>query len=365
LGIVDDPFENWQQAYSETMRRRVVEWYRATFRTRIWEGGAIVVVATRWHPMDLIGQLLLEQGDDWKILRYPAIAESVKEREINDKFLSIPAAVRGRGDPLGRQFGEPLCPRRFSITTLKSLQEDVGPVAWQALYQQVPRSAEGGTFLREWFETQVLAPTEIPPYEKLILCRYWDLAATEVAVSSDPDHTCGALVGVSAEGDYYVLDIRRFRRRAAEVEKEMNETALSDGHRVAIRVEQEPGSSGKLFINHIVSDVLVGYPVEGIRSTGSKEVRAAPCTGPASTGRVYLRKAPWNSMWIDEVCTFPMGAHDDVVDSWSGAMQYLMEKRRRGRIPLTATVLTAQIPSRAPVGRGEKIIGAITGNRRN
>lgn len=44
LGIIDDPHENWEEAQSETMRRRVWEWYRGTFRTRIWEGGAIILM---------------------------------------------------------------------------------------------------------------------------------------------------------------------------------------------------------------------------------------------------------------------------------------------------------------------------------
>ena len=34
LGIIDDPFENWEQASSQTHRDRVWDWYRGTFRTR-------------------------------------------------------------------------------------------------------------------------------------------------------------------------------------------------------------------------------------------------------------------------------------------------------------------------------------------
>ena len=58
LGIIDDPFENWQAAQSLAVRDTVWEWYRTTFRTRIWEGGAIVLIMTRWHEDDLAGRLL-------------------------------------------------------------------------------------------------------------------------------------------------------------------------------------------------------------------------------------------------------------------------------------------------------------------
>lgn len=44
LGIIDDPFENWEQAQSATIRERVWDWWRGTFRTRIWEHGAVVLI---------------------------------------------------------------------------------------------------------------------------------------------------------------------------------------------------------------------------------------------------------------------------------------------------------------------------------
>ena len=36
LGVNDDPFENWAQAQSATYRDAAWDWYRTTFRTRIW-----------------------------------------------------------------------------------------------------------------------------------------------------------------------------------------------------------------------------------------------------------------------------------------------------------------------------------------
>lgn len=41
LGIIDDPFENWEQAQSERIR------------TRVWEGGVIMLMITRWQEQDL------------------------------------------------------------------------------------------------------------------------------------------------------------------------------------------------------------------------------------------------------------------------------------------------------------------------
>src|SRR5262249_51902761 len=76
LGIIDDPVENWQEAQSQTVRDTCWDWWRTTFRTRIWEGGAIVLIMTRWHEDDLAGRLLAEQAAEWTVLRLPALAET-------------------------------------------------------------------------------------------------------------------------------------------------------------------------------------------------------------------------------------------------------------------------------------------------
>jgi len=155
LGIIDDPFENWEQAQSQTIRDKVWEWWRTTFRTRIWEGGAIVLIMTRWHEDDLAGRLLQEQADRWVVLRLPALAETQEERDENDRRLGLPT---GQPDPLGREPGEPLCPKRFSRSALEELRRDVGPVAWAAEYQGVPRAPEGNRFKRHWFPIVDAAP---------------------------------------------------------------------------------------------------------------------------------------------------------------------------------------------------------------
>ncbi len=123
LGIIDDPFKDWQEAMSPTTRERVWNWYRSTFRTRIWEGGAIVIVQTRWVEDDLVGRLLSSEQEDWVMLRLPALAETPEERAEAARILGVEPEPC---DPLLRRPGEPLCPGRFSKETLEAIREDVG-----------------------------------------------------------------------------------------------------------------------------------------------------------------------------------------------------------------------------------------------
>jgi hypothetical protein len=74
LLIVDDILKNMTEADSPTHRRRVVEEFRATLMSRTEPGASVVVIGTRWHPEDLIGVLLAEEPERWRLISVPAVA---------------------------------------------------------------------------------------------------------------------------------------------------------------------------------------------------------------------------------------------------------------------------------------------------
>lgn len=167
--------------------------------------------------------------------------------------------------------------------------------------------------------------------------RFWDLAATEPNQSNpDPDWTVGTLV-LFDKGIAYVLDVKRARVKGEKVEQLVQQTAVEDGPSVAIRMEQEPGSSGKALIDQYARYVIPGYDFVGIRSTGDKVTRARPFAAAAANGNVRVLRAPWLTEWLDELSTFPEAAnHDDQVDSVTGAFSFLtglgLPQRKRAAI---------------------------------
>lgn len=318
LGIIDDPHANWADAHSEVARSHIWDWYRTTFRTRIWEGGAIVLIMTRWHPKDLAGQLLEDQPDQWTILRLPAIAESQEERDYNDAYLGLPV---GRPDPLGRQAGEALCPLRFSKNELLQLKRDVGSLAWAAEYQGVPRAAEGNRFKRHWFKIVDSSPIVGQRV------RYWDRAATE----GGGNFTVGLLMSRAEDGRFYIEDIVRGQLSSLHAQNIMLQTAQLDaqrhGNTVQIFFEQEGGSAGKDAAQVILSK-LAGFNIYADSVSGSKEVRAEPFAAQCEAGNVMLVKGAWNMPFIEEVTEFPNGGYDDQVDAASGSFNKLAVGRR-------------------------------------
>jgi len=298
LVIIDDPVKNPQEAESLVYRNMTWDWWLKAARTRLQPGASVVVITTRWHLDDLAGRMIESGADNFEVINLPALAED--------------------NDPLGRLPGEALWPDRFSLAYLLTTKEASGSYNWSALYQQRPIPEGGGIFKRQWFQIVDAAPTEAQRV------RYWDFAGTE----RGGDYTVGTLLTKTKDNLIYVEDVVRGQWGAMDVEAILKQTAQLDASRyhnsVEIRMEQEPGSSGKSLTSNYIR-LLSGYPVKAQPSTGSKELRARPFAAQCEAGNVKLVKGAWNGAWLDEVCRFPTGTHDDQVDSVSGAFAALTD----------------------------------------
>lgn len=317
LGIIDDPFESWEQAQSATYRQKIWEWYRGTFRTRIWEGGAIVIIMTRWHQDDLVGRLIRQDPNEWFILRLPAIAEGYTERKKNDQYIGITPTKR---DPLGRRKGAPLSPNRFSKAYMEKTRSEVGPLVWAAEYQGVPRPLEGVLFKRHMFN--ILAE---PPAKFDSLVRYWDLAGS---VEDGSAYTAGVLMGRKG-ARYYVLDVVRDRVITHDRNVLMKNTAIMDTQKygdVETWFEREPGSSG-LDAARMIVTFLAGFQVSHNLPTGDKITRAMTYHAQCAAGNVFVLARSWTQEYLDEITAFPNQAIKDQVDGSSGAFIRLAGKQ--------------------------------------
>jgi len=320
LGIIDDPHASWEEAQSLTYRQRAWEWYRTTFRTRVHENGAIVIIMTRWHSDDLVGRLLAEQADKWTVLRYPAISEHQAERDTNNKYIGIP---EGQPDPIGRAENEPLAPRRFSLNALLELKQDVGSLAWGAEYQGVPRPSEGNRFKRQWFEIVETAPRNA----KRVM--YVDKAGT--ARSAEDAHkgaaTASVLLARGDDGIYYVEDSVQGWYSAYEREaviKQLAQVYKEKYGNVEIYIEQEPGSGGKESAEATIRN-LAGFIIRADRPSGDKDTRLEPFAVQCEAKNVKLVRGLWNFSWLEEMSAIPNGVRRDQADATAGAFNKLTQ----------------------------------------
>lgn len=183
---------------------------------------------------------------------------------------------------------------------------------------------EGSLFTRDNFQPLPDGNLTIGDCKEAV--RYWDLAATE---SDTADYTVGALCGVTDDGRWVVLDIKRARLSPAKVERLVRRTAEEDGRDVRIAMEQEPGSAGKNNVSNYSRNVLPGFRFKGVRVTGKKEVRAEPLAAQVEAENVYINTGAWNSEFLTEFQSFPTGAHDDQVDAVVGAFNELVNPYKK------------------------------------
>lgn len=152
--------------------------------------------------------------------------------------------------------------------------------------------------------------------------RFWDLAATAPGKGKKPDWTAGVLVG-HRKGDFLVADVRHAQANVADVDELVVDTAKYDREwfgDVAIRMEQEPGASGKRTV-HYFQELLAGFNFRGYPSTGNKVLRFRPVVAAIQNRRFYVLQGDWNTEYIDELVAMPTpGVPDDQADGTSGAV---------------------------------------------
>ena len=301
LVIIDDPVKNRAEAESRTMRDNVWDWFNDDIYTRLEPGAAIILIQTRWHEDDLAGRLLKQSadgGEAWERVDLPALAEE--------------------SDPLGRPIGEALWPERYSREDLEAIRRQQGTYSFSALYQQQPVPSDGGLFKREWFQHIVSRPPS-----GLVWARGYDLA---VSTKTTSDHTASFRCAFDRNGNLYIAD--GFRRRIEYPEQRRY---------VIDRVREERNTShgiekalhGQALVQDLRQDVKVrGRPIEAIRVDTDKITRALAWAGLAEDGKVILVQGTWIDDFVDEVCSFPYGSHDDQVDAVSLAVRMLSRRKR-------------------------------------
>lgn len=253
LLILDDLLKDREEAQSEMVRRNLHQWYAHVAYTRLQPGGAIVLIATRWHEDDLAGRLLNEQANEnWVVVSLPAIAE------VDESF---------------RCAGEPLWPEKFPLSDLQRIRQSVGSAAWASLYQQRPAAAEGAIFKRDWIRRYRDVPNS---FRKII--QSWD---TAFKTGTENDYSALTTWGVTDIG-YFLLSFWRGRAEFPELKRQVSSQA-EQWKPHAILVEDK--ASGQSLIQEL--RLATKFPVLPIKVDGDKRARAEAVTPLFEAGRIF------------------------------------------------------------------------------
>jgi len=309
LFVIDDPHSE-QDALSETAFEHAYEWYTSGPRQRLQPGGSIIVVQTRWSKKDLTGRLLAQQASDpmadqWEVVEFPAILPSE----------------------------EVLWPEFWTKEAMLSIKASLPVSKWSAQWQQQPTSAESAIVKREWW--RMWEKDDIPPLNYIM--QAYDTAFSKKETADYSAITTWGIFDDEETGKEAImlLDARRGRWNFPEL-REIAFTEHDYWEPDMVIVEKK--ASGGPLIDELRK--------RGIPAVGFSPGRKAGGGGVDKTTRMHLVSplfesgvvwAPENKRFaeevIEEVASFPVGDHDDYVDSMTLA---LMRFRQGGLIAIAA-----------------------------
>lgn len=299
LLLIDDPLKGREEADSETIRRKLKDWYTAVAYTRLMPDSAIVIICTRWHEDDLAGWQLREFAHErWQVLSLPA---------INDA-------------------GEALWPSDYPIERLMQIKRTVGTRDWSALYQQRPVPQEGGIWKLPWFR-RYGAPPAAP--EAYMVVQSWDTAYKAQQIN-DPSVCTTWLVGVHG---YYLLHVWRGHADYPTLRRTAINLALQWQPGAILIEDKASGQSLIQELREVGADQTGGLilSVIAIEPDADKISRANAVSPLIESQRVYLpEQADWLIDYEAEIGSFPLASHDDQVDSTSQALRWMRDHACRG-----------------------------------
>lgn len=293
LLVIDDPHsEQDLKSGSKLPFEQAWNWYQTGPRQRLMWGGSVIVVMTRWGQLDLTAKMVDYQArnpdaDQWEVVEFPAILPS----------------------------GNPLWPEKWPLEELMKTKATINPRFWNAQYQQEPTSDSIAVIKREYW--QVWEPEEPPTCEFVI--QSWDTAHD---TKSTNDYSACTTWGVwynEEDNDsphLILLDAFKNRWEFPELKQQAYKSYM-EWDPDAFIVEKK--AAGAPLIQEFRR---MGIPVQEFTPSrgNDKNVRVNAVADLFASGKVWAPDTRWAREVIEEIAAFPVGEHDDFVDTTTQAL---------------------------------------------
>jgi predicted phage terminase large subunit-like protein len=343
ISIADDLYKDFKDASSDKIRDSIWKWFTMVFSTRVDKPRLdsvhhMILFFTRWHDMDVCGELLRIQAENenetlereqkhgikvprWEVFSYEAIkTERTYKLEHGDgnPLSDIPGMIAcSQSDP--RELGEPLWPKYHAEYIV---QQNTDPKAFEAMYQANPQGAMSRIFEESYFTKRY---TNIPP----------DLVKILISIdpnlkdSKDCDDAAFSVWGLRANKDVFLLEFTSKPLNYQTLKLETMRLINKYRNYHAVLVENKANGVA------LTSDLKTRFSrvLEFNPGSASKEERARIVLPFFIAGNVYLPDrsiCPNIDKYVNIMLGFTgkRGGKDDLVDSTVMALMYYMQTSR-------------------------------------
>jgi predicted phage terminase large subunit-like protein len=309
--IVDDP-HNPAKIYSKNERAKCINWFENVLSSRLnnKQKGCIIVIMQRLHADDLCGYLLKHKGDIWHHLSIPVIADcNIQYYFFNKLYKEM-------------KKNEILNSKRDSNATIENIKKESGSIVFNAQYQQNP----------EIEKSSYIDVSKISIYDKNNInikdMQIYFSIDTATKISDQHDYTVISIIG-EFQSSYYILDLIRDRMQYAMLKQRLIH-AISQYFFATILIEDR--GLGSALIQDI--STLRNVKIVSINPKENKINRFMRIIGIIESGSLLIDKdAKWKDDLLQEINAFPIGKHDDQVDTISQFLNWKLDMSVSSRGP--------------------------------
>ncbi len=271
--------------------------------------GQNLVVGTRWFEKDLLS---------W-----------IGENEPHFKAIERACLEDEEGKP--DEKGSPPWPERFDMAVINSLRSTMGPYLFSCLYMNKPIRSDDMIFQPEWFKYYDVEPK----MDNLAVFSTVDLADDPENTKGDPDYNVVMTAAKDkSTGRIYILEYFRKRCNPGElIDAIFNHARKWHPIKVGLESVAYQGSLS-YWVKERMRKENFHFYVEGFKhGKKSKNTRILGLQPLFSNGSIYIR--PYMSELVQELQAFPLGAHDDLIDTLASQLDLwgkVMTKKEEERV---------------------------------
>lgn len=299
--VCDDVCDLRSSVRYPSLRDQIIQKFMGEMLPILDPGGKIIYIATPWSKFDLT--TVLQSNPEFKSLRY---------------------AIGNDTDPFA-----PLWPERWPREVLLKLRMQMGPVEFDRAYKCVAYSGDAVPCKPEWirfYNAELLGDPQ-----KLICIQAYDLAISQ---NDNADYFAGVTLLFDQERNLaFIADAFHDRLSfSAQAQRIIDNFSRWNADRVII---ERVGLGGGLE-SYLRENAPVQLPIIPYKPKGDKQFRFMQVSPWFENSKVFFHPNmdPQRNVLINErgdliseLLEFPIGKHDDMVDSVTSALWGLEEFR--------------------------------------